>query len=157
MVLPRGITGFTVPKGWSLIDPVAFHADCWQVATALGGRVEDRRSASSALASFHARELVLPGGNVTALVNKVHPWVGFCRSTGLEEWPREFTDHGPVAASFAGLGRYRVLTQGELDQPVGEPMCAELSHGELVQFKYWSKSAGRGGLRVGEVVFNIWD
>jgi hypothetical protein len=68
-----------------------------------------------------------------------------------------FVDPEPVAASFAALGPYRVLSQAELDQPVTQAMCAELGHAEMHQLKYWSKLDGRGRLRLGEVVFNFWD
>jgi hypothetical protein len=146
-----------VASSQPLVDPRGFHADCWQIATILGGRVEDRPSALGGLASFYARVFVLPGGAVTALVNKVHPWVGFCQPMEPGDCSQEFADPGPVVASFTALGRYRVLTRAELEQPVSEPMCTELRHGEMVQLKYWAKLAVCGRLRVGDVVFNIWD
>ena len=58
---------------------------------------------------------------------------------------------------FESLGRYRLLTRAELNQPVTELMCVELGHAERDQLKYWSKLAAEGNLRVGEVVFNFWD
>ena len=64
---------------------------------------------------------------------------------------------GRIGTAFAELGRYRVLSQAELEQPVHATMCAELGRGELAQLKYWAKVAGHGKLRVGDVVFNFWD
>jgi hypothetical protein len=107
--------------------------------------------------SFLTQVLVLPGGEVTALLNKVHPWLGFCRPLEPGDCWLEFVDPGRVGELFAALGRYRVLAGTDLDQPVSETICAELGPAELHQLKYWSKSAGRGTLRVGGVVFNFWD
>lgn len=158
MILPRGITGFGVPKGHSYAAPRSFHADCRQAVAPLNGRVEDRKQVFDVgSASFLARVLVMPGEEVAALLNKVHPWVGFCRPLEPGRWPPpEFVDPRRVDASFVALDRYRVLSCQELDRPVDEAMCAELRRVELDQLKYWSKLAGRR-LRVGEVVFNIWD
>jgi hypothetical protein len=158
VILPRGITGFNVPKVHAEFDPRAFHADCWQVVAPLQGRVVDRQQVLDArFTSFITQVLVLPDGDVTALLNKVHPWVGFCRPLAPGDCRLEFVDLDPAAASFAALGRYRVLSRAELDQPVQEAMCVELGRAELSQLKYWSKLHGRGKLRVGEVIFNFWD
>jgi len=100
---------------------------------------------------------MLADREVTALLNRIHPWIGFCRPLEPGDCWMEFVDPGPIAASFAALDRYRVLSRDELDQPVSESMCAELGHSELQQLKYWSKFPGPGKLRVGEMVFNFWD
>jgi hypothetical protein len=159
LILPRGITGFNVPKGHAEADPRSFRADCWAVVAPLHGRAEDRQQVLDArFTSFITQVLVLPRGDeVTALLNKVHAWVGFCRPLEPGDCGLEFVDSGRVEALFAALGRYRVLSRAELDQPVSESMCAELGPAELQQLKYWSKLAERGKLRVGEVVFNFWD
>lgn len=158
MLLPRGITGFSVPADLPGSDAVAFRADCWQVVQPLKGRVEDRPQVLDArVTSFMTQVLVLPAAEVTVLLNKVHPWVGFCRPLDPGDCSMEFVDAERVAAAFAGLGRYRVLSGAELDQPVGEAMCAALGHAERQQLNYWAKLAGRGKLRVGDVVFNFWD
>ena len=107
--------------------------------------------------NFITQVLVLPGGEVTALLNRHYPWLGFCRPLEPGDCGLEFVDPPRVGASFAALGRYRVLSRTELDQPVTEAMCAELGHAEVQQFKYWSKLTGRGKIRVGQVVFNFWD
>jgi hypothetical protein len=107
--------------------------------------------------SFITQVLVLPDGEVTALLNKIHAWIGFCRPLEPGDCWLEFVDPDSVGSAFAALDRYRVLSRAELEQPVNESMCAELGHAELHQLKYWSKLAGRGKLRVGEVVFNFWD
>src|SRR5205814_1001524 len=101
--------------------------------------------------------LVLPGDEVVAVLNKVHPWLGFCRPLEPGNCWLKFVDPCQVWASFAALGRYQMLSRAELDQPVSEAMCADLDPGELTQLKYWSKLAGRGKLRLGDVVFNFWD
>src|SRR4051812_48411626 len=112
MTLPRGITGFGVPRGHSYADPVTFHADCRQVVALLKGRVEDRKQVLDARsASFLTQVLVLPGEEVTALLNKVHPWLGFCRPLEPGQCSPVFVDLRPVAASFAALGRYRALSR----------------------------------------------
>jgi hypothetical protein len=158
VILPGGITGFNVPKGHVEADPRSFRADCWRVVTPLQGRAEDRPQVLNArFTNFVTQVLVLPEVEATALLNKVHPWVGFCRPLEPGDCWLEFLDPGPVAAAFAALGRYRVLSRAELDQPVSASMCAELGHAEMHQLKYWGKLAGRGSLRVGEVVFNFWD
>lgn len=158
MVFPPGITGFDVPKAHAEADPRTFREDCWQVATSLDGRAENRRQVLDArFTSFLAQVLVLPTIEMTVVLNKVHPWVGFCRPLEPGECLLEFVDPAPLAAAFAALGRYRVLSQAELDQAVSDSMCVELGDAERHQLKYWSKSYGRGSLRVGDVVFNFWD
>jgi hypothetical protein len=158
VILPRGITGFNVPKGLAEADPGAFRADCLQVVAPLRGRVEDRPQVwFPDFTSFITQVLVLPDAEITALLNKAHAWVGFCRPLEPGNCELEFVDPGAVVRVFAALDRYRVLSRAELEQPVNESMCAEMSRAELHQLKYWSKLAGRGKLRVGEVVFNFWD
>jgi hypothetical protein len=156
--LPRGITGFNVPKGHAECDARRFRADCWEVVAPLHGRVEERQQVWDVrFTSFLTQLLVLPTGEVTALLNKFHPWVGFCRPLEVGDCRPEFVDPGRVGRLFAALDRYRVLSTAELDQPVDASMCAELGAAELQQLKYWSKLAGRGNLRVGGIVFNFWD
>jgi hypothetical protein len=158
VILPRGITGFNVPKGQAGSDPRGLRADCWQVVGPLQGRVVDRQQVLDArFTSFLTQVLALPDGEVTALLNKVHPWLGFCRPLEPGDCALVFVDPGPAAVAFAALGRYQVLTPAELERPVGEAMCVELGRAEREQLKYWSKLAGRSGLRVGDVVFNFWD
>ena len=157
-ILPRGITGFNVPKGHPGSDRRAFLADCWQAAVCRRGRVEDRRQVKESVsANFDAWRIVLPDGEVTALVNHVHPWVGFCGPLGTRSFQPEFVEPGRFGAALADTGRYRVLSQAELEQPVSVLACSESRKGELAQLKYWDKVAGRGRLRVGDVVFNFWD
>lgn len=159
-ILPRGITGFNVPDGHALADPRQFLADCWEVVAPRAGRVEDRPQVlAPRLVSFLTRVLVLPAGfaPVTVLLNRYHPWLGFCRPLVPGECPLEFVDPGPVATAFAALGRYRVLSRPELERPVTEATCGQLGPAELRQLAYWSHLAGRGRLRVGDVVFNFWD
>ncbi|MDY3554006.1 hypothetical protein R5W24_003122 [Gemmata sp. JC717] len=158
MILPRRITGFNVPKGHAEGDPRSFRADCWRVVAPLHGRVEDRPQVLDVrFTSFMTQVLVLPDREVTALLNKVHAWLGFCRPLVPGGCLLKFVDLDPVGSSFAALGRYRVLSRGELERPVTESMCAELGRGELHQLKYWRKLAERGMIRVGDVVFNFWD
>jgi hypothetical protein len=107
--------------------------------------------------SFITQVLVFPGDEITVLLNKFHPWVGFCQLREPGNCWLEFVDRDQVGALFAALGKYRVLSRAELDQPVTKAMCAELRYAELQQLKYWSKGSERGKFRVGEVVFNFWD
>jgi hypothetical protein len=158
MILPRGITGFGVPNGHAYADPQIFRADCWEVVAPMGGRAEDRKQVLDVRStSFLTQVLVFPGSEVTALLNKIHPWVGFCIPLVPGDCRQEFIDARAVAARFEALGRYRVLSGTELDQPVDEAMCAALRGVELHQLKYWGKLLGRGQLRVGDMVFNVWD
>ncbi len=158
MILPRGITGFNVPKGSVEADPRRFRADCWQVIVPLRGRVEDRRQVIDVkYTNFTTQVLVLPGEEVTALLNKVHPWLGFCRPLEVGECGLEFVDPFGIAAAFAALGGYRVMSRAELEQPVSAAICGELGGAELPQLEYWSRLARRSKLRVGDVVFNFWD
>ncbi len=158
MILPRGITGFGVSKGHRYADSLSFQADCRQVVAQRNGRAEDRKQALDIrFTSFLTQVLVLPGMAVTALLNRVHPWIGFCRPLEPGHCPLEFVDPRAVAASFAALGRYRVLSRAELNRPLDEGMCVELRGVEKQQIKYWSKLVGQEPLRVGEVVFNFWD
>jgi hypothetical protein len=107
--------------------------------------------------SFITEVLVLPSGSVTALLNKFHPFLGFCEVLEPGDCWLRFTDPGSVSGLFAGLGRYRILTQAELDQPVTEALCAALGRSERLNLKYWRKLAGPGRMRLGDVVFNFWD
>lgn len=158
MILPRGVTGFDVPKGHRGPDRRGFLADCWQAAIGLRGRVEDRpQVAEWVCVNFDAWRIVLPGGEVTALLNQFHPWVGFCRPLEPGSSHLDFVEAEAIGAALADWGRYRVLTQAELMSPMTETMVGELGKGERSQLKRWAKVAGRGGLRVGDVVFNFWD
>src|SRR5262245_61613652 len=131
MILPRGITGFNVPAGQVEADPRRFRADCRAAAAPLRGRVEDRRQVlDERFTNFITQVLALPGGAVTALLNKVHPWVGFCQPLEPGDCWLEFVDPGPVAAALAALGRYRVLPAADWEQSVTEAMCAELGRAE---------------------------
>jgi hypothetical protein len=111
------------------------------------------------LVNFITQVLVFPGAEVTALLNRHYPWLGFCRLLEPGNCRLEFVDPSPrrVVASFESLGRYRLLNRAELNQPVTEAMCADLSRVELNQIKYWRKLAAERNLRVGDVVFNFWD
>ena len=156
MVFPHGITGFNVPKGHPPVDPVRFQRDCRQIVRPLAGQVQERPQVPAAEhVNFLTLVLVTPYVEVTALLNRHYPWLGFCRPLEPGTCSLDFVDPGRLADSFAALGRYRILAQAELDQPVTDAICAELGRGELQQLKYWSK--GRGRLRVGEIVFNFWD
>jgi hypothetical protein len=158
LILPRGITGFNAPKKCPEADPRSFRADCWQVVAPLSGRAEDRRQVLAPRhVNFLTQVLVLPDGEVTALLNRHYPWLGFCRPLEPGNGSMEFVDPRRVGASFGALGRYFVVPRAQLDQPVTEAMCAELGPAELKQLKYWSELAGRGNIRVGQVVFNFWD
>jgi hypothetical protein len=158
MILPRGITGFNVLNDHVITDSRCFKADCWQVVIPLHGRVEDRRQLlDTQTPSFITQILVQPGGEVTALLNKVHPWVGFCLPLVPGNAWLEFVDPGPLSEAFDSLGRYRVLSRSDLEQPIKESMCVELHPGEMKQLKYWREAGGPGMLRVGDVVFNFWD
>lgn len=160
LVLPRGITGFSVPRGRPEADPPQFRADCQQVVTLLSGRREDRQQVMAPrFVNFITQVLVFPGAEVTALLNRHYPWLGFCRLLKPGNCRLEFVDPSPsrVVDSFESLGRYRLLNRAELNQPVTAAMCGELSRAEREQVKYWSKLAAEGHLRVGEVVFNFWD
>jgi hypothetical protein len=151
LILPRGITGTNVPKRHDGPDPRVFRADCEQVTAARHGRAEDRPQGP--YTSFVAQELVLPKGEVTALSNKFHPWVGFC--VAAVYGPIDFVDPPvAVAEAFVALGRYRLLSKAELDLPVVEDMCVDLRDAEVKNIRYWGQ--GRP-LRVGDVVFNYWD
>jgi hypothetical protein len=158
MMLPKGITGFNVPKTAATVDTMTFVADCRAFAARHRGRVEDRpQTLPGSPISFITRLLILPGIEIAALLNSVHPWIGFCRPLTPGQTSLDFVDHPAFATALAATGRYRVLTAQELAHPVTEDMCSELRHGELTQLKYWSNLAGRGKLRVGDVVFNFWD
>jgi hypothetical protein len=158
LILPRGITGFNTPKDRPEADPRSFRADCWQVVAPLSGRAEDRQQVLAPRhVNFLTQVLVLPGGEVTALLNRHYPWLGFCRPLEPGNGSLEFVHPGRAGASFGALGRYFVLSRAQLDQPVTEAMCAELGPAERQQLKYWSALAGRGNIRVGQVVFNFWD
>jgi hypothetical protein len=118
MILPRGITGFNVPKGHAEVDPRSFGADCWHVVAPLKGRVEDRPQVlDGSITNFITQVLVLPDVEVTALLNTVHPWLGFCQPLMPGDCGLEFVDAASVADSFAALGRYRVLSATELNEP----------------------------------------
>lgn len=156
MILPRGITGFNVPKRHHGPDRRGFLADCWQAAVGLRGRVENRPQVADCV-NFDAWRIVLPGGEVTALLNHFYPWVGFCRPREPGGLQLDFVQPGRFGAALADAGQYRVLTQEELIHPMTEPMAGELRKGERLQLKYWGDVAGRGKLRVGDVVFNFWD
>lgn len=158
LIFPRGITGFDVPKGHPEADPRAFRADCWAVVAPRRGRVDDRPQVlAPRLVSFLAVVLVLSQGEVTAMLNKFHPWLGFCRPLEPGIGAPEFADPGRVGEAFAALGRYRVLPRDELDRLVEDHHCAEMGPAERKQLKYWSRLAGPGRLRVGDVIFNSWD
>ena len=63
MILPRGITGFDVSRGQPTPDSKGFLADCWGVALALRGRIDDRPQVlAGSLTNFVAHVVVLPDG-----------------------------------------------------------------------------------------------
>ena len=159
-MLPRGITGFNVPKGHPRADPKGFLEDCQRVVAPFSGCVEDRPQVLAPdLVNFLTQVLVFPGAEVTALLNRHYSWLGFCRPLVPGDSQLEFVDPRPrrLADSFAALGRYRVLSREELDQPVTEAMCMALGRDEVYQLGYWSKLSRPDTIRVGAVVFNFWD
>ena len=158
MILPRGVTGFNVPRGMKPSNEKVFVSDCWAAVASRGGKVEDRPQVlTGSPTSFVTRVLILPRRELTILLNAVYPWVGFCRPLEPGECSLEFLDPGRLSESLASTGRYRVLEKSELEQPVTEEMCVELGRAELTQLKYWTDCVGRGKMRVGDVVFNFWD
>ena len=61
MILPRGITGFGVPKGHKYADPRSFREDCRHVVAPLNGRAVDREQVFDVRStSFLTQLLVLP-------------------------------------------------------------------------------------------------
>jgi hypothetical protein len=160
LILPRGITGFSVPRGRPEADLLQFCADCQQVVTLLSGHSEDRQQVMAPhLVNFITQVLVFPGVEVTALLDRHYPWLGFCRLLKPGNCRLEFVDPSPhrVVTSFESLGRYRLLNRAELNQPATEATCGELGRAERDQLKYWSKLAAERNIRVGDVVFNFWD
>lgn len=154
MILPRGITGFNVPKKAPRPDEKTFVSDCW-AAVAPRGRVEDRpQILEGSPTSFLTRVLVLPRHEITVLLNSVYPWVGFCRPLQPGMMRLDFVDPGRVATALTASERYRILEASELDQPATEDMLAELGRGERKQLNYWQ---GIDQVRVGDLVFNFWD
>lgn len=158
MILPKGITGFDVPKTATTVDSKTLVDDCWSAVARQGGRVENRQQTlPGAITSFISRVLILQRGEVAVLLNSVYPWVGFCRPFTPGDCSLDFVDHRSISPLLAAIGRYRVLTAEELQLPITNEMCVELGRGELEQLKYWSSFTGRGRLRVGDAVFNFWD
>ncbi len=158
MILPRGITGFNVPKTAATVEVKVFVADCWSAVARQGGRVDDRpQILRGAHASFVSRVLMLQAGELSVLLNAVYPWVGFCEPLTPGDCSINFLDARSVAPAFAATGRYRALSAEEVERPITDDMCQELGRGELQQLKYWSGLAGRRRLRVGDVIFNFWD
>ena len=110
MELPRGITAFYAPEVVRVPDERTFRGDCWSVAISLGGRVVDRAQVlPGSITSFVAQVLDVPGGPVTALLNRAHPWLGFCTPVEPGDCSFRFLDPAPVAEGFAALGRYLLL------------------------------------------------
>ncbi len=145
MILPRGITGFNVPRGLTPPDVGAWVADCWAAVGPVRGRVEDRTQVlDGSPTTFGTRVLVLPRGEVTVLLHNVYPWVGFCRPLTPGLCRMEFLDAGRVAKALSDIGRYCVLEARELEQPLTDEMCVELGRGSSISSGTGAKSWSQG-------------
>jgi hypothetical protein len=158
MLLPRGVTGFNVPRKHAGTDIDDFRADCLAVAASVGGHAEARQQVLDVRStSFVTQVILLPDESFTALLNKYFPLLGFCEVMTPGDCSLRFIDPGRAADRFARTGRYRVLNREELVQPVTDDMCEKLGRGEMLNLKYWRSLAGTGPIRLGDVVFNFWD
>ena len=155
MILPRGITGFDVPSGHPGTDLRGLTGDCWQFAAPRKGRVGPVSSPEPAT-NFVTLTITLPDRQITLLANQIHPWLAFSATPQLAcpfihfDHPRDLIEH------LTRIGRYHIPTVQQLETPATESACAGLGPSERRQLAYWTRAYG-DILRVGGLVFNLWD
>src|SRR5262249_38899855 len=155
MILPRGVTGFREQNDPEL--PVcnfkAFRGHCYEVNRLLRGNVNNISFVEDLIAKNHVVAILdLPLGIVSVLLNAYFPIIGFAEPhCGITNHLHHFLRIPELAHAFEGFGCYQVMSASELDQPVSEDACQELSPAEIKQIRYWRP------MRIGDVVFNFWD
>lgn len=152
MKLPRGITGVRAHQDPPLpqSDFSRFKSDCYEIARSIGARVSDV-ALPQGTTNFGYAILAFDDQRIAVLLNAHYPFIAFAQRFDPDKEPFAFVNHAALAPAFMALGAYTVLFPEELESPVSDEACKELSPAEQRQVKYWRPSC------LGQVIFNFWD
>ncbi|MEV7796943.1 hypothetical protein AB0O68_34045 [Streptomyces sp. NPDC087512] len=147
--LPRGATGFFIPKDGPLpqTDVRGFRTALYAAARVIGGQVGEFEGQEHPL-SFHTASVVARTGESVVLCHAHLPWVAFARER--RNWYREeFLTPPSWAFPFAEAG-FVVLSHEQLTTPLSAVDTSVLTPAE------WRKVRSYNITTLGGVLFNAW-
>jgi hypothetical protein len=104
--------------------------------------------------SFHAATLAGRDGVTSILCNITYPWAAFVMTGTYTQGRMIFIDDDELSGAFRDITEIEPLTRQWLEEDLAVDRLAELAPQERAQIRYWHKS---GPLRVGDVIYNLWD
>ncbi|GHH91874.1 hypothetical protein [Streptomyces capillispiralis] len=147
--LPRGATGFFMPKDGPLpdTDVRAFRTALYAAARVAEGRVGEFEGREYPL-TFHTASVVERTGESVVLCHAHHPWIAFARER--RNWYREeFLPPPAWAFTFTEAG-FVVLSHEQLTTPLSDVDTSALSQHERRQVRAYDITTWGG------VLFNAW-
>ncbi|MDX3496807.1 hypothetical protein ACKI1I_23385 [Streptomyces turgidiscabies] len=148
--LPRGATGFFLPKDGPLpdTDVRAFRAALYAAARVVEGQVGEFEGQEYPL-TFHTASIVDRTGESVILCHAHHPWIAFAQER--RNWyGEEFLPSPSWASVFADAG-FVVLSSERLATPLSDVDTSVLAQNEWRQVRYY------GITTLGGLLFNAWD
>ncbi|MFC0597553.1 hypothetical protein [Streptomyces palmae] len=147
--LPRGATGFFVPKDGPLPDTDlrAFRTALYAAARVVEGHVGEIEGHEYPR-TFHTASVVDRTGESVILCHAHHPWIAFAQER--RNWyAEEFLPPPPWASLFAEAG-FVVLSSELLATPLSDVDTSVLTQGE------WRHIRSYGITTLGGTLFNAW-
>jgi hypothetical protein len=148
--LPRGATGFFVPKDGPLpeVDQRTFRTALYAAARVAEGRVGEIEEQVYPR-TFHTATITAGTGGHVLLCHAHHPWIAFA-SERREWYAEEFHDPPPWTHVFTDLG-FILLDRAQLTAPLAGIDTSALTQDEWRQIRLY------GLTTLGGVLFNAWD
>lgn len=147
--LPRGATGFFVPKDGPLpnTDLRAFRTALYAAARVVEGRVGEIE-VQEYPRSFHTASVIDRTGESVILCHAHHPWIAFAQER--RDWyAEEFLSPPSWASAFAAAGLV-VLSSAQLATPLSDMDTSTLTQGE------WRHIRAYGITTLGGALFKAW-
>ncbi|MEV5731551.1 hypothetical protein AB0N50_38450 [Streptomyces pharetrae] len=147
--LPRGATGFFVPKDGPLpeTDLRAFRAALYAAARVVEGQVGEIEGREYPR-TFHTASVVNRTGECVILCHAHHPWIAFAQER--RNWyAEEFLPPPPWASTFAEAG-FMVLSSEQLATPLSDVDTSVLAQSE------WRQIRSYGITTLSGTLFNAW-
>jgi hypothetical protein len=161
MDFPDGFTGF---RRWEelphpAIDLSVFKSVCYAAARALGGTVVSFEFAK-VTPNFHGAliEWGYEPKRVSVLCNRAHYLVAFCEPKPPHSCGNEYMDEPELAAAFAQVSDWRVITKTELETVVDDEMIRSMSEPDRQTVERARRKGWFGPCEtVGDLIFHYFD